>query len=82
MLTRMAARQWPMSKKNGQIMIGHYLNTVGEPHSEKRMFPVFFELKINHTPSAVIKRGGRVGLSSVQHGKLIAYKIFNFIVLQ
>ena len=34
MLTRMAASQWPMCKKNGRIMIGHYLNTVGEPRSE------------------------------------------------
>ena len=42
MLTRMAARQWPMSKKNGQIMIGHYLNTVGEPHSEIPHVPCLF----------------------------------------
>ena len=27
-------------------------------------------------PSAVIQRGGRVGLSSVQHGKLVAYKSY------
>ena len=27
-----------------------------------------------HTPSAVIQWGGRVGLSSVPHGKLAAYK--------
>ena len=42
-----------------------------------------------HTPSAGIQWGGRVGLSSVPHGKLVAYKsyiyvikIFNFIALQ
>ena len=29
-----------------------------------------------HTPSAEIQRGGRVGLSSVPHGKLVAYKSY------
>ena len=29
-----------------------------------------------HPPSAVIQRGGRVGLSSVLHGKLVAYKSY------
>ena len=42
MLTRMAARQWPMSKKNGRIMFGHYLNTVDEPRSELPDAPRLF----------------------------------------
>ena len=42
MLTRTAARQWPTSKKNGQIMFGHYLNTVGEPRSEIPHAPCLF----------------------------------------
>ena len=29
---------------------------------------------LNHTPSAVIQQGGRVGLFSVPHGKLVAYQ--------
>ena len=45
-------------------------------HSEIRLLflvPVF-----NHTPSAVIQRGGRVGVSSVPHGSncaTIAYHV-------
>ena len=42
MLTRMAARQWSTSKKNGRIMIGHYLNSVGEPRSEIPHAPCLF----------------------------------------
>ena len=42
MLTRMATRQWPTSKKNGRIMIGHYLITVDEPHSEIPNAPCLF----------------------------------------
>ena len=45
--------------------------------------------KFCSTPSAVIERGGSVGLCSVTHGKLVAYKnyiyvikIFNVIALQ
>ena len=42
MLTRMATRHWPTSKKNGRVMFGHYLNTVGEPRSEIPHAPHLF----------------------------------------
>ena len=42
MFTWMATKQWPTSKKNGRIMIGHYLNTVGEPRSEIPHAPCLF----------------------------------------
>ena len=76
MLTQTAVRQWPTSKKNGRIMFGHYLHTVAEPRSEIPHAPCLFRVEINHTPSAVIQQGGRVGLSSVPHGKLVAYKSY------
>ena len=53
------------------------------------VLPSSLVVNLVHTPSAGIQRGGRVGLSSVPHGKLVAYKsyiyvikIFNFIALQ
>ena len=57
-------------------MFGHYLNTEGEPSSEIPNDPRLFRVEINHTPSAATQRGGRVGLSSVPHGKLVAYKSY------
>ena len=53
------------------------------------VLPSSLMVNLIHTPSAGIQRGGRVGLSSVQHGKLVAYKIyinvieiFKFVALQ
>ena len=40
------------------------------------ILPSFLVAILNHTPSAVIQRGGRVGLSSVPHGKLVVYKSY------
>ena len=42
------------------------------------ILPSSLVVNLVHTPSAGIQRGGRVGLSSVPHGKLVAYKIENF----
>ena len=36
--------------------------------------PPFLVASFEPYPSAVIQRGGRVGLSSVPHGKLVAFK--------
>ena len=36
----------------------------------------FFSRKFSPYPSAGIQRGGKVGLSSVPHGKLVAYKSY------
>ena len=53
------------------------------------ILPSSLMVNLAHTPSAGIQRGGRVGLSSVPNGKLVAnksyiyaIKIFNFIALQ
>ena len=48
----------------------------GDPSSEVAFHFLFLSWKFAHTPSAVIQRGGRVGLSSVPHGKLVAYKSY------
>ena len=38
--------------------------------------PSSLMVNLAHTPSAEIQQGGRVGLSSVPHGKLVAYKSY------
>ena len=55
-------------------MMARCFSTVGEPRSEISHTPHLFRVEINHISSAATQRGGRVGLSSVQHGKLVAYK--------
>ena len=55
-------------------MMAQCLSTVGEPRTQIPHAPHLFRVGINHTPSAATQRGGRVGLSSVPHGKLVAYK--------
>ena len=74
MLSRMAASQRP--RKMDKIMMARYLNTVDEPRRKIPHSPHLFELKFHPTPSAITQRGGRVGLSSVPHGKLVAYKSY------
>ena len=62
------------SKKNRRLVL-----TEASGCSRVDLFPTlppFLIAILNHTPSAVIQRGGRVGLSSVPHGKLIAYKSY------
>ena len=53
-------------------MMVRWLSTVGKPSSEI----LHARVEISHTPSAVTQRGGRVGLASVPHGKLVAYKSY------
>ena len=48
----------------------------GDPNSDVAIHFLFSSCKYAHTPSAVIQRGGRVGLPSVPHGKLVAYKSY------
>ena len=57
-----------------EIMMARCLSAVGERHSEILHAPHLFQVEISHTPSATTLQGGRVGLSSVPHGKLVAYK--------
>ena len=63
-------------RKMDDIMMARCLSTVGEPRSEIPHAPHLFQVEINHTPSAATQQGGRVGLSSVPHGKLVAYKSY------
>ena len=48
----------------------------GDPSSDVAIHFLFSSWIFAHTPSAVIQREGRVGLSSVPHGKLVAYKSY------
>ena len=40
------------------------------------VLPSSLVVNLIHTPSAGIQPGGRVGLSSVPHGKLVAHKSY------
>ena len=67
-------RPRPMSKKNRHLSLAIASGcTLMEIFST---LPPFLVPILNHTPSAVIQRGGRVGLPSVPHGKLVAYKSY------
>ena len=67
-------RPWPMSKKNRCLVL---TEASGCPLVAFFLtLPPFLVAILNHTSSAVIQRGGRVGLSSVPHGKLLAYKSY------
>ena len=46
------------------------------PVVKYRMIPLLSSCYFARTPSAVIQRGGRVGLSSVPHGKLVTYNSY------
>ena len=67
MLTRMAEKQWPSSKKNGQITSGHYINTVVEPRSEIPLALYLFKLKFLPYPLScnIAGRQGGTLLSSI-----------------
>ena len=72
--TREVAGIWPTSKKNRHLVL-----VVASGCTFMALFstlPPFLIAILNHTPSAVIQRGGRVELSSVPHGKLVAYKSY------
>ena len=67
-------RSQPMSKKNRHLVLAVASGcTLVELFST---LPSFLVAILNHTPSAGIQQGGRVGLSSVPHGKLVAYKSY------
>ena len=70
MLSRMAERQRPTSKKNGRIMMAQCLNTSGVPRSEIPHAPHLFKMKCALPPQ--LQNSGEAGLSSVPHGKLLA----------
>ena len=77
MLSREAAGIRPKSKKNRHLLLTESPcpeNVLEQydpaPHSPSRV------ADLDHTPSAVIQRGGRVGLPTVPHGKLEAYKSY------
>ena len=76
MLTRMPQVIGQRPRKMDEITMALCLSTVGEPRSEIPHTPHLFGVEINHIPSAATQRGGRVGLSSVPHGKLVAYKSY------
>ena len=74
MLTREAAGIRPTSKKNRCLVLAVASGcTLAELFS---ILPPFLAAILNHTPSAVIQQGGSVGLSSVPHGRLVAYKSY------
>ena len=57
-------------------MMAQCLSTVGEPCSEILHAPHLFRVEISHTPSAATQWVGMLGLSSVPHGKPVAYKSY------
>ena len=68
---------WPQAlgqrlRKIDRFIVGRRLYSPGTlPNSSS-----FSRCNFEPYPSAVIQRGGRVGVSSVPHGKLVAYKSF------
>ena len=67
-------RPRPTSKKNRHLVLAVASGcTLMELFS---ILPPFLVAILNDTPSAVTQRGGRVGLSSFPHGKLVAYKSY------
>ena len=58
-------RRLVLTEASGRLLVAFFLT-----------LPPFLNAILNHTPSAVIHRGGRVGLSSVSHAKLVAYKSY------
>ena len=69
-LGRLQAR--PTSKKNRRLVLTEVSGC--QLVAFFLTLPPFLVAILNHTPSAVIQQGGRVGLYSVPHGKLVAKK--------
>ena len=75
MLSREAAGIPPTSKKNRHLVLTESLCPDHESvplQCNPEHYPSFLVVNIDHTPSAVLQWGGRMGLSSVPHGKLVA----------
>ena len=74
MLIQEAAGIRPASKKNRHLVLAIASGcTLVELFSN---LPPFLVAIFKPYPSPVIQRGGRMGLSSVPHGKLVAYKSY------
>ena len=76
MLSREAAGIWPTSKKNRHLVLAESHAESVPKQCNPAILPSSLIVNLDHTPSAGIQQGGRVGLSSVPHGKLVAYKSY------
>ena len=72
MLSQEVAGIRPTSKKNRRLVLteSHCPESVPLQCNPVHR-PSFLVENLDHTPSAVIQRGGRVGLFSVPHGRAI-----------
>ena len=75
MLTQEATGIRPTSKKKRRLVLIEFPCPESVPQKCNHAHHPSL-VNLDHTPSAVIQRGGRVGLSSVPHGKLVAYKSY------